>query len=242
MTDVFGGTEQTNKQVAITDLVGEGKKYSTEQDALNSIPFSQAHITKLEGELEGLRSDLDKRLGAEEILQKVQEQRAQELNAGTRQSNQGDSTSASEGNSASTAEDIRSVVEKMNAENAVNANRQEANQYMIDTFGDKAADTVAVKAVALNMSVAQLQAVAENSPAAFKALISGGDVQQKEVVASATGQGLDSQGVTGKVPDHGTNAYYENMRKTDPKTYWQPATQNALHKQAQANPNKFFGN
>ena len=245
MTDVFGQNKEENEATGIEAFVGQDKKYKTEQDALNAIPFQQAHIEKLESELAGLRSDLDKKLGAEEILNKFQEQQqARQTDVGAMQSqDQGDSNDASSQNSVSTDESIRGVVEQMEKEKLVNANRQEANDFMISTFGDKATTTVQDKANALGMSVAQLQAIAENSPAAFKSLINGGAKQQEDVVATtATSQGMDANSRTAGVPDHGTNAYYENLRKTDPKTYWLPATQNALHKAALADRNKFFGN
>jgi len=41
----------TTPEVSVPDLVGDDKKYKTEQAALESIPFAQAHIKNLEAQL-----------------------------------------------------------------------------------------------------------------------------------------------------------------------------------------------
>ena len=236
MTDVFAneqGTPSTDDQLA--SLIGEGKKYATEGDALKALIFSQDHIKNLETENAGLRTDLDKQLGAEEILTKLKEQQA----SNTQQL--GAEQTMSETKSGLTEEDVANVLNKMKTEDVVKANRTEANSYMTDTFGDKAVETVADKARSLNMTVAQLQAIAENSPAAFKSLIGGTVQQNKDVTHTQTNQGLESHNLGGNVPEHGTKAYYDNLRSTDKKTYWSTATQNEMHKHACANPDKFFG-
>lgn len=51
------------------ELVGEGKKYKTAEDALRSIPHAQSHIQKLEEEAKQLRDELAKRKAAEELLE-----------------------------------------------------------------------------------------------------------------------------------------------------------------------------
>lgn len=243
MTDVFGNAPQEGQQQApqasdkLAELIGEGKKYANEQEALSALVFAQDHITHLEGENAGLRTDLDKRLGAEEILNKFNESNT---NQGTTD-NQGDGNTVSATNNSLTKEDVLDVVNKMNSDKTVDANRREANDYITSTYGEKGVETVTTRANELGMTVPQLQAIAEKSPAAFKALITGVQAAPNNVASTVTNQGLDSSNV-GNVPTAGTNAHYENMRKTDAKTYWLPSTQNALHKAAQADPTKFFGN
>jgi len=237
MTDVFGNKEEAAAD-KLAALIGEGKKYATPEEALNSLPFAQEHITNLETELAGLRSDLDKRLGAEEILKKLDERI---VTPGTTEIKPGESTTTSVTKSGLTEEDVQSVVVKMRQEDAVKANRSEANKFVVDTYGEKATEVVEARSIELGMSVKQLQAIAENSPAAFKSLIAGtAQPATKGVIPTAPSQGLDTVN-TQKVLEHGTMAYYENIRQTDPKTYWLPATQNELHSKAQENPDKFFG-
>ncbi len=51
------------------ELVGEGKKYKSVEDALKSIPHAQSHIQKLEEEMKQMREELTKRKAAEELLE-----------------------------------------------------------------------------------------------------------------------------------------------------------------------------
>lgn len=52
----------------VAELVGEGKKYRTAEDALKAIPHAQKHITTLEEEARQLREELAKRKTSEELL------------------------------------------------------------------------------------------------------------------------------------------------------------------------------
>lgn len=53
----------------VAELVGEGKKYRTAEDALKALPHAQGHIKTLEEEAKQLREELAKRKTAEELLE-----------------------------------------------------------------------------------------------------------------------------------------------------------------------------
>jgi hypothetical protein len=53
------------------ELVGEGKKYQSVEDALKSVPHAQKHIQTLEAELANLKEDLAKRKTTEELLDEI---------------------------------------------------------------------------------------------------------------------------------------------------------------------------
>jgi len=55
----------------VKDLVGEGMKYATPEEALQSIPHAQHHIENLEQEMANLREDLSKRKTVDEVLQEI---------------------------------------------------------------------------------------------------------------------------------------------------------------------------
>lgn len=52
----------------VAELVGEGKKYRTAEEALKALPHAQSHIKTLEEEAKQLREELAKRKAAEELL------------------------------------------------------------------------------------------------------------------------------------------------------------------------------
>lgn len=75
-------TQQTSEQVQpqqpsfdvpdpAKDWIGEGKKWSSVEEALKAIPHAQQHISTLESELNELREKVDKGLTMEELLQEV---------------------------------------------------------------------------------------------------------------------------------------------------------------------------
>jgi hypothetical protein len=53
------------------ELVGDGKKYSSVEDALKSVPHAQKHIQTLESELATLKEELMKRRTTEELLDEI---------------------------------------------------------------------------------------------------------------------------------------------------------------------------
>lgn len=53
------------------ELVGDGKKYQSVEDALKSVPHAQKHIQTLEAELAAAREELTKRKTTEEILDEI---------------------------------------------------------------------------------------------------------------------------------------------------------------------------
>ena len=236
MTDVFQNETPAGQEAndPLANLIGEGKKYANEQEALKALVFSQEHISKLETELAGLRSDLDKRLGAEEILASLKDQ-------GTVANTPATPQAASEGKSGLTKEDVLNTVNELEAQRRSEANRKAANKMVADLYGEKGKEAVTARASQLGMSVSHLQAIAEESPEAFKTLLVGGKPASTPASHTITSQGLDTAVQSGSVAAHGTKAYYDQIRSSDPKLYWSPATQNEMHKAAQANPDKFFG-
>lgn len=55
----------------IAELIGEGKKYKTVDDALKSVPHAQKHIQTLEEENARIKQELEKRKAAEELLDEI---------------------------------------------------------------------------------------------------------------------------------------------------------------------------
>lgn len=53
------------------DLVGEGKKYASAEDALRSVPHAQKHIQTLEAEMAELKEELAKRKTTQELLDEL---------------------------------------------------------------------------------------------------------------------------------------------------------------------------
>lgn len=71
------GQTQDNQQPTFqipteaAELVGDGKKYQSVEDALKSVPHAQKHIQTLESELAAAREELAKRRTTEELLDEI---------------------------------------------------------------------------------------------------------------------------------------------------------------------------
>lgn len=74
------GNEPSAFQVpeSLGSLVGEGKKFSDLNKAMESIPYAQTHIEKLEQELADTRSKLEARTSVEEALQEFKSRSSQD--------------------------------------------------------------------------------------------------------------------------------------------------------------------
>jgi hypothetical protein len=59
------------------DLVGEGKKYASAEDALRSVPHAQKHIQTLEAEMAELKEELAKRKTTQELLDELKSETRQ---------------------------------------------------------------------------------------------------------------------------------------------------------------------
>jgi hypothetical protein len=71
-------TQQTDTQAKLfeipteaQELVGEGKKYSSAEEALRSVPHAQQHIKTLEEEMAQLKEELSKRKTTQELLDEI---------------------------------------------------------------------------------------------------------------------------------------------------------------------------
>ena len=140
---------------AVKSLVGEGMKYATPEDALQSIPHAQSHIEKLEEELASVREDLIKRKAVEDVLQEI---------------NKTPSESVSEPQI--TQEQLDALIESKLATKEsmaiAKANTNEVVSKFVDVYGDKdkAQEVYTQKAADLGIPVDTINNLAATSPKA----------------------------------------------------------------------------
>lgn len=154
----------------LKELIGEGKKYKTVDDALRSVPHAQQHISTLEQQMEDLNKEVARRRAAEEILEEVRNQRGQEQPAATTP----DASPASE-------KDVEQLVESMldrrltarEQEASVKQNQQSVVSGLTEKYGEKAEEVYTQKAEELGVPVSFLDDIAAKSPQAVLAYFSG---------------------------------------------------------------------
>jgi len=214
---------------AFTDtLVGEGKKFADTEALAKGKYEADQFVEQLQSENKGLREELDRRVTAEETVDKlIQERTTQAAN------NEGVTTPSPQISQEGIAELVKQTMETQKSSEVESSNIQQADQVMADRFGEKRGEWLASKAKELGVGISFLQSIAATSPTTFLKTVgldssapSGtGTVPSGNVNTDALNTTPHSQGAT-----PGTMKYYEEMRKSDPRSFWAPKIQQQLMK------------
>lgn len=176
---VIESTEQTTPQDStnenptltlpdeVRDLVGEGKKYATLEQALSSIPHAQNHIAKIEAENQEFRDRLLKieegmatQESLEEMLHKIQE-------ASSNPSE--DTPTQPQVSKEDISELVRQTLKQEEAAKLASQNIKSVVNTMVDSYGDKqkAEQAYIEKAEEFGFSVEDMNSLAAKSPKAL---------------------------------------------------------------------------
>lgn len=141
----------------VAELVGEGKKYRTAEDALKAIPHAQKHIMTLEEEAKQLREELAKRKTSEELLEEFKLSGIQTSPVTQQQTPPVDVEAV-----------VASVLAKKEAATTAQKNISTVVSTFQNTFGDKAKAEEMYNKVAeeSGLSISALNSLAATSPEA----------------------------------------------------------------------------
>lgn len=145
----------------VAELVGQGKKYQSVEEALKSVPHAQKHIKDLETELVQLKEEVMKRKSTEEI---IEEFRLGNVQPGTPPAN----TSITQETIEQT---VANLLARKESETKAGGNVSKVIATFVETFGDKEkAEAEFLKiAEASGLSIDMLNNLAATSPeAVFK--------------------------------------------------------------------------
>ena len=157
------------------ELVGEGKKYQSPEDALKSVPHAQKHIETLESELASVREELTKRQTTQELID--------ELKSGVQPT--ATTVPVGELNQDNVMDLVNQTIATREANAKAESNAQSVAAKFTEQYGDKAEDTYNSIAKELNLSVKQLNELAATSPTVV--LKAAGLSAAKAPVASSSG-------------------------------------------------------
>lgn len=232
MTDIFAESQDNGVSNPLEALVGEGKKYRTVEDLAKAQLAAQEHITRLESENGEFRNGLQR-----DILSREQQTQRNTPPEG----NQDQGNQSQRAPQEDLAERIREVTRQDREQEKARTNVTTVTDRLTEVYGTAEAANAAMvaKARELEVPLKWLMDQAALSPTAFYKTV---DLDAKPSQAPAPrGQfntgALQSQ--TAGTAKAGTYAYYEELRKTNPKVYNLPKTQLEMHKQAMENPNFF---
>ena len=136
------------------DFVGNGKKYSSVEDALKSVPHAQKHIQTLEQELSQAREELAKRKTTEQLLD--------EIKSGFLPENTPQVVEFDQDKLVQLVDQTLSLKEKqrLSQQNAISV----ANKFT-EQYGEKAEEVYNTIAKENGLSVQELNKLASSSPA-----------------------------------------------------------------------------
>ena len=220
---------QTQEDWLAKVVEAKGDKFKDTQVLAKSKLEADNHIASLERQLAELREELGKESYSQKLLEQLQTKAptptpvntevAQEQNGGTKTSDTKPELS----------EDfLKSLVEKTLTERELRGTTEQniaaVSKELEAKYGTNAKSHVEQKAKALGLSMERLQALAAESPTAFMALI--GEPQksfQPPVSGSVRTEGVNFQGSTER-----DFKYYQNLRRTNKKLYYDPKTQRQM--------------
>lgn len=171
---------QFNLPPEVQELVGEGRKYKTAEDALRSLPHAQSHISKLEEEMKQMREELARRKAAEELLEEFRFPSPQEPQAQP----QLDTNAI--------AALVDQTLEQREAKKTAQGNIDTVIQSFNEKFGEKAPEMYEKIAAENGLSVQFLNSVAAKSPQAVLNL-AGILKQQVQPVPGKTGSSVNTE-------------------------------------------------
>ncbi len=243
MTDLF--SSQTNGDAPVVDhsknyleeLVGEGKKFKTQEDLARAKLESDAFIARLQGELQGIRTELNTRLTVEQMMDKITA--AKEATNSNTNGNQ-PVVNGESGTKSLTEADLTALVEdrlsKLEKARIQEANLNQVRQALTEKFG---ADFPShLKQTAINLGVGEefLNNLAKEQPKAFLALVGQQDAPKAPQVQNTLFAPTPSQQIP-KTPGFAPTgerkkSFYDDLKRKDAAAYWSPKVQNQMHQDA----------
>lgn len=150
--------QQSTVPQELVELVGEGKKYKSVEDALKSVPHAQSHIQKLEEEAKMLKEELAKRKTAEELLEDMRNGVVQDIGQQTKV----------ELNPEIVEQTVASILAKKEAQSKAQTNVASVVSSFEQAFGDKtkAQEMYLKVAEESGLSIQDLNRLAATSPEA----------------------------------------------------------------------------
>lgn len=167
----------------VAELVGEGKKYKSVDDALKALPHAQSHIARLEQEAKELREKAAQARAIEDVYEALQSRQ-----------------SADPVTAVAPAFDERTLdvvlerkLQEKKAMEVKQANMNEVKQALTDKFGDKAPETFRKKAEELGVNETFLtDLIAASSKAGLELF---GLVRKDAPASAAPAGGINTQAI-----------------------------------------------
>lgn len=232
---------EKKKDDPVSILVGEGRKYKSNEDLAKGYIEADDFIEKLKAENAKLRAEFAREKTRAETLDKLvtRSDERQEYRPDQRMP---------QGEAQLSAEQIALIVRQEITGRETERTRQEnlvkAEALLRKTFGERANEIYKTRATSDELHKVYTE-LASVSPDEFLKLFQNASPQtvapQVDVGGSHNTGAIGDPNNSGRVMDPGTKEYYEALRKKDRSKYYSQAVQLQMTRAAEADPDKFFG-
>ncbi len=201
----------------LSELVGEGKKFKDPQSLAKGKAESDAYIALLLKQKDELVKELNTRTSLDGFLDKMKSQREAPAVVDT------PVTEVAQLDDATLEQKLADLLSKREAQKTSETNAERVKRVLLDQFGDKAQVLINNKARELGMSTQDLKSLATRSPSAFFTLVGVQENQERQAAGSPVARPSVNSFAT-PVSQVKNRAFYEKMKRDDPKKYFAPAT------------------
>lgn len=231
------GVEQAEAQATetqesfVSKLVQErGDKWSDPEVIAKGKLEADKHISELERQLAELREDLGKSEYAKEVVEALRN-KAGGITPKDAAPKNNNVDAANQPNTTEKASDVdvESLVEqallKKEKEAVVAQNLKAVDDALTTSLGTEAGKYVQERAAALGMSMDRLREIASESPSAFLTLVGQAPAKEKNADLSSS---LNTSAGSFNTQAQKDFAYWQKMRRENPRKYYSPNTQNEM--------------
>lgn len=224
---------ETTVVPTLDTFVGEGKKYADNDAVAKALVEKDNFITRLQEEARRKEEDLRTALNVQAFEDRMKALEAAQLTERTE-------PPVREVTAPVTPVDMEATVQKVLAEreraNTRSRNLIDVRDKLVSVYGEDFPSRVKARAAEIGMTLEKLNEMAAETPSAFYALIGMNAPRAADNVTPPATQ--RNSAATQTVSGVKNNAYYTNLRKTNPSLYWTPAVQmeeyNELKRQGDA--------
>src|SRR5574343_1466748 len=231
-------TDQNDESIDLAaELIGEGKRYKTVQDAAKALTEKDKFIERLKAENAEARASLRGEQRMDEFLEKLKA--ATTGNASTQNTNSGEpATNQNQFNNiptpkALTAEEVQEMLDKREREKQEAANLALAVQKVREAFGANHSAVLQQKAAELGMTPEYLTNLAKSQPKAFLKLVEADQAPEGRVPTPTTSLNTNALATQKRGGERDQKYYSELRKKIGDAEFFKPSVQNQLHKDAQ---------
>lgn len=216
------------------ELVGEGKKFKTDEDLARGKYESDAYIKTLTTKLDEAQADIlrirqesDARASLEELVTQMKTPKEPAVNTIT--------PSVLEANTKPyNPQEVKDIVSSTYNDLKIKEQEDRNLDLLVgklkERFGDNYSTQLKTQATSLGLSDQEVETMARRTPnVLIKAL--GLDARQGEGFQTPPRSGTRTDQFSPNTPKR-TWAYYQNLKKTNPTSYWDPKTTVQMHKDA----------